>query len=56
MISKPLSRMRRRASGGEIVIASRSNGILLMTNLVPGFQGLFSQNAKIPPGRSDLET
>jgi hypothetical protein len=29
------------------VIASRSNGILLITNLVPGFQGLFSQTQRV---------
>ena len=30
------------------MIASRSNGIRLITYRVPGFHGLFSQNAKQP--------
>ena len=34
------------------VMASRSNGMRRMTSRVPGFQGLFSQNANSPPGRS----
>ncbi len=34
----------------EMTLASRSKGIRLMTNRVPGFHGLFSQKAKWPPG------
>jgi hypothetical protein len=45
-----------RASGGVIVMASLSKLTRLMMYRVPGFQGLFSQNAKIPPGSSELKT
>ena len=37
---------RFRAFDADSIFASRSNGMRRMTSLVPGFQGLFSQNAK----------
>jgi len=44
-----------RASAGVRVMASRSNGIRLITYRVPGFHGLFSQNANIPPRRNERQ-
>src|SRR5262245_10516311 len=49
--SNPQSWTIRRISKCESMTASRSKGTRLITYLVPGFQGLFSQIAKIPPGR-----
>src|SRR5689334_15037663 len=49
--SKPEARSRDFALLALSNIAFRSNGILLITSLVAGCQGLFSQNEKNAPGR-----
>ena len=54
--SNPPRRTKARASGGVSVIAFRSNGIRDITYRVPGFHGLFSHKAKIPPACSDRQT
>src|SRR5215831_3552300 len=52
-ISKPALARIVRASLADSSCASLSNGIRRITRRVPGFQGLFSQNAKYPPSESD---
>src|SRR5262245_47748647 len=55
MLNRP-SLSSRRAWGAVSMTASRSNSSRAITYRVPGFQGLFSQNAKSPPGRRERST